>query len=112
MSLRRIAVIPGDGIGPEIMDATLSIIESTGFDADWIYLDAGLGAIGRCGQAVPPETVEAIREIGLAIKGPTTTPSGGGPSSAHRPLREKGGLCSKHPPAHPPPRHRAPLAEQ
>ena len=88
MSTRRIAVIPGDGIGPEIVDATLAIIESTGFSAEWVYLDAGLSAIEKGKAAVPPETIETIREIGLAIKGPTTTPSGGGHSSANVQLRK------------------------
>ena len=88
MSKRRIAVIPGDGIGPEIMDATLSVIESTGFSAEWIYVDAGLSAIDKGKAAVPPETIETIRELGLAIKGPTTTPSGGGHSSANVQLRK------------------------
>ncbi len=88
MSTRRIAVIPGDGIGPEIMDATLAVIESTGFSAEWVYLDAGLSAIEKGKAAVPPETIETIRELGLAIKGPTTTPSSGGHSSANVQLRK------------------------
>jgi isocitrate dehydrogenase (NAD+) len=88
MSRRRIAVIPGDGIGPEIMDATLAIIESTGFSAEWIYLDAGLAAIEKGKAAVPTETIETIRELGLAIKGPTSTPSGGGHASANVQLRK------------------------
>lgn len=88
MSRRRIAVISGDGIGPEIMDATLAVIESTGFLADWVPVDAGLSAIEKGKAAVPPETIETIREIGLAIKGPTTTPSSGGHSSANVQLRK------------------------
>lgn len=88
MSKRRIAVIPGDGIGPEIMDATLSILESTGFEADWVYLEAGLPAIEKGLPPVPKETIETIREIGVAIKGPTTTPSGGGHQSANVQLRK------------------------
>lgn len=88
MSKRRIAVIPGDGIGPEIMDATLSILESTGFEAEWVSLEAGLPAIEKGLPPVPPETIETIREIGVAIKGPTTTPSGGGHQSANVQLRK------------------------
>ncbi|MBX3119453.1 MAG: isocitrate/isopropylmalate dehydrogenase family protein [Fimbriimonadaceae bacterium] len=88
MSKQRIGVIPGDGIGPEIMEATIGILEATGFEADWVYLDAGLGTIEKCGSAMPPATIEAIREIGVAIKGPTTTPSGGGHTSANVALRK------------------------
>src|SRR4051812_9443741 len=88
MPKHRIAVIPGDGIGPEITEATLAIIESTGFEAEWVRLDAGLAAIGRCGDAVPKETIETIRSLGVALKGPTTTPSGGGHSSANVQLRK------------------------
>jgi isopropylmalate/isohomocitrate dehydrogenase-like protein len=88
MTKRRIAVIPGDGIGPEIMDATLSILEATGFQAEWVYLEAGLSGIEKCGEAVPPETIDTIRELGIAIKGPTTTPSSGGHQSANVQLRK------------------------
>jgi isocitrate dehydrogenase (NAD+) len=88
MSKRRIAIIPGDGIGPEIMDATLSILEAVGFEAEWIPLDAGLAAIEKGKPAMPPETIEAIREIGVALKSPTTTPAGGGHSSANVALRK------------------------
>ncbi|MBS1716394.1 MAG: isocitrate/isopropylmalate dehydrogenase family protein [Armatimonadetes bacterium] len=88
MSTRRIGVIPGDGIGPEIMDATLSILEAVDFHAEWVYLEAGLTAIEKGLPAVPQETIDAIREIGVAIKGPTTTPVGGGHSSANVTLRK------------------------
>ena len=88
MSTRRIALIPGDGIGPEITAAVLRVLEATGFDADWTYLDAGLGAVEKGKSAMPDETVEAIREIGLALKGPTTTPVGKGHVSANVALRK------------------------
>lgn len=88
MSMRRIAVIPGDGIGPEITEATLRILESVGFEAEWTYLDAGLPAIDKGLPAMPPATIEAVREIGVALKGPTTTPAGGGHSSANVALRK------------------------
>lgn len=88
MSLRKIAVLPGDGIGPEITAAVIDVLESTGFEAEWVYLDAGLPAIEKGKPAMPPETVEAIERIGLALKGPTTTPSGGGHTSANVALRK------------------------
>lgn len=89
MSKRRIGTIPGDGIGPEIMDATIAILESTGFEAEWVPLDGGLQAIAKGKAAMPPETIEAIREMGIALKSPTTTPSGGGHSSANVTLRRQ-----------------------
>jgi NAD-dependent isocitrate dehydrogenase len=88
MSRRRIAIIPGDGIGPEIMRATLGILEASGFEADYVELDAGLSAIDKGKAPVPPETVETIRQVGVALKGPTTTPTGGGHSSANVALRK------------------------
>lgn len=88
MSKRRIAYIPGDGIGPEIMTATIEILTQTGLDVEWVPLDAGLSAIEKGKPAIPPETIDAIREIGVALKGPTTTPSGGGHTSANVALRK------------------------
>ncbi|MBX7131774.1 MAG: isocitrate/isopropylmalate dehydrogenase family protein [Fimbriimonadaceae bacterium] len=88
MAKTKVAIIPGDGIGPEIMDATLSILEATGFEGEWIKLDAGLSAIEKGKEAVPQETLDAIREIGVALKGPTTTPTGGGHKSANVQLRQ------------------------
>ena len=87
MSKTKIAVIPGDGIGPEIMKATIAILEATGLEAEWIWLIAGMSAIEKGMAAMPLETIETVREIGTALKGPTTTPSGKGHSSANVTLR-------------------------
>ena len=88
MSFRRIAYIPGDGIGPEIMDATRRILNAVGFEADWIPLEAGQPALDRGLPAMPDETLDAIREIGIALTGPTTTPIGNGHVSANVALRK------------------------
>lgn len=88
MSKQRIAVIPGDGIGPEIMDSVLAILEGTGFQAEWVFLEAGLGAVEKGLAPVPQTTIDQIREIGVALKSPTTTPKGGGHSSANVTLRK------------------------
>jgi NAD-dependent isocitrate dehydrogenase len=88
MSKHKIALIPGDGIGPEIMAATLRILDSAGFQADYVELEAGLSAIEKGLPAMPPATIEAIREIGVALKSPTTTPVGGGHVSANVALRK------------------------
>jgi len=88
MATKRVAIIPGDGIGPEIMDATISILEATGFRPEWVFLEGGLGALERGLPALPPETIATVREIGVALKGPTTTPIGGGHQSANVQLRK------------------------
>jgi NAD-dependent isocitrate dehydrogenase len=88
MGNRRIAVIPGDGIGPEIMAATIRILEANGFQADWVYLEAGQPSLDKGKPAMPPETIQAIREVCTAIKGPTATPVGKGHTSANVALRK------------------------
>lgn len=97
---RRIGVIPGDGIGPEIMDATLKVLSASGFEAEWIFLEAGLSAIQNHKEAIPFETIETIRELGIAIKGPTTTPSGSGHKSANVALRQNLDLFANIRPVH------------
>lgn len=88
MSKRTIGVIPGDGIGPEITKTTIAILESVGFEAEWVYLDGGLGAVEKGKDAMPQETIDAIRKYGIALKGPTTTPVGTGHKSANVILRQ------------------------
>lgn len=84
----RVAIIPGDGIGPEITEAVLRILDAAGFEADYEFLEAGQPALDRGLPAMPPETVERIREIGIALKGPTMTPIGKGHVSANVTLRK------------------------
>ena len=88
MSLRRIAIIPGDGIGPEITKAVLGILDGSGFKAEYVFLEAGQPSLDKGLPAMPPETIEAIREIGIGLKGPTTTPVGKGHASANVALRQ------------------------
>ena len=89
MTPRRIAIIPGDGIGPEITDAVLRILEAAGFTADYVFLEAGQPSLDKGGPAMPDATVQSIREIGVALKGPTATPIGKGHVSANVTLRKK-----------------------
>lgn len=112
MPKQRIAVIPGDGIGPEITDATISILEATGFEAEWVFLEAGLGAVEKGKPAMPPETIDAIREIGVALKGPTTTPTSGGHTSANVQLRKALDLFANVRPAHTLPGIKGPFADK
>ncbi len=84
----RITVIPGDGIGPEIMDATIRVLEATGVDFDWDYREAGLHADEKYGSVLPEEVLDSVRKNKVAIKGPITTPRGGGFRSVNVALRK------------------------
>ncbi len=112
MAKRRIGVLPGDGIGPEIMRATLDILEAVGFDAEWVYLEVGQAALDKGKPAMPPETVDAIRELGIAIKGPTATPVGRGHSSANVALRKALDLFANVRPARTMPGIEGPFADK
>ena len=81
-------LIPGDGIGPEITAATLSVLSRLGAPFVWETCDAGLKAFEAGGTALPQRTLDGIRGTGLALKGPLATPSSGGYRSANVTLRE------------------------
>src|SRR5258706_893921 len=82
-------LIPGDGIGPEVTDATLQVLEAVGAPFAWETHKAGMAGIEACGDALPPETIASIRKTRLALKGPLTTPIGGGYRSSNVRLREE-----------------------
>ena len=84
----RVTVIPGDGIGPEIMDATVRVLEATGVAFDWDYHEAGLDAAEKYGSVLPEEVLDSVRANKVAIKGPITTPRGGGFRSVNVALRK------------------------
>src|SRR5262249_47744713 len=75
----RVVLIPGDGTGPELTEATRRVLEATGVDFEWDVREAGADAMEKHGgNPLPPEVLEAVRETGVALKGPITTPVGGG----------------------------------
>ncbi|MGS2744554.1 isocitrate dehydrogenase [Halomonas sp. LS-001] len=78
---QSIAVIKGDGIGPEIMDATLRVLDALDCGLDYQFIDAGLAALEAHGTLVPQESLDTIERLGIALKGPLTTPIGKGFSS-------------------------------
>lgn len=82
-------LIAGDGIGPEIMDATLSALDALGAPFDWEDAVAGMGGVKAAGDPLPPATLESIRRTRLALKGPLETPVGGGYRSSNVRLREE-----------------------
>ena len=82
-------LIPGDGIGPEIMDATLAALQALGAPFQWDTQIAGLEGVNIAGDPLPPKTIESIKNTRLALKGPLETPSGGGYRSSNVRLREQ-----------------------
>ena len=84
-----ITLIPGDGIGPEVVRATQRVLGATGVAFDWHEMRAGLAAYEAGGDPLPDEVVDSIRETGIALKGPLTTPVGTGFRSANVTLRQR-----------------------
>ena len=84
---QTIAVIRGDGIGPEIMDATLEVLDRMRLGFQYDFVEAGLGAYESCGELLPAKTLDAIRQHRIALKSPLTTPVGEGFSSINVGLR-------------------------
>lgn len=82
-------MIRGDGTGPELMEAVERVIEATGVKMHWIDMPAGEKPLLEGKPIVPDETIEKIREVGVALKGPMTTPVGKGTVSANVTLRKK-----------------------
>jgi isocitrate dehydrogenase (NAD+) len=82
-------LIPGDGIGPEIVDATLAALNALGAPFEWDRQIAGLGGVQACGDPLPAATLDSIRRTRLALKGPLETPSGSGYRSSNVRLREE-----------------------
>ncbi len=85
----KAVLIPGDGIGPEITEAVLSVLDAAGAAIDWVRCDAGLAALESCDDVLPSATIEAIEHHKVALKGPCTTPVGEGFASVNVQLRKK-----------------------
>ncbi|HET7686787.1 MAG TPA: isocitrate/isopropylmalate dehydrogenase family protein [Candidatus Limnocylindria bacterium] len=83
-----VTLIPGDGIGPELADATRGVLEATGITFDWDVQQAGEATIASEGTPLPERVVDSIRANGVAIKGPITTPVGSGFRSVNVGLRQ------------------------
>ena len=77
-----VTLIPGDGIGPEITDATIRILEAAGMEIDWDRQIAGMAAVEACADPLPKETIDSIARTKVALKGPLATPIGGGYENA------------------------------
>jgi isocitrate dehydrogenase (NAD+) len=92
MMAHQITLIPGDGIGPEVADATALAVEATGAAIEWERVDAGARALAEHGQLLPDDVFASLEMTRVGLKGPTTTPIGGGHQSINVVLRKKLGL--------------------
>jgi len=88
----RVTLIPGDGTGPELTEATRRVLEATGVEFDWDVRRAGVDVMEEAGTPLPEETLASIRENTVALKGPITTPIGTGFRSVNVALRHELGL--------------------
>jgi isocitrate dehydrogenase (NAD+) len=96
---RTVTLIPGDGIGPEISDATVRVLAAAGADIEWDTQPGGMAAVSAVGNPMPDETLASIGRTGLALKGPLETPVGGGYRSVNVALRKEFDLYANVRPA-------------
>lgn len=87
--MKKITLIPGDGIGPEITESVVKIIEKSGLNVNWDIQTAGICAIEEEGQPLPQKVVDSIKANGVALKAPITTPIGKGFRSVNVALRQE-----------------------
>lgn len=87
--MKKLVILPGDGIGPEITEQVLRIFEKVKAPFEYIEKQAGMTALEKHGSLLPDDTIDAITKVGLALKGPITTPVGGGFKSINVTLRQK-----------------------
>jgi len=95
----RVTLIPGDGIGPELAEATRRVLDATGIEFEWESVDAGEAVIAQYGTPLPDHVLESIRRNKVALKGPITTPVGEGFRSVNVTLRQALGLYANLRPA-------------
>ena len=85
----NVTLIPGDGIGPEITDAAVRVIEATGVRIDWDRVEVSADIIRATGESIPKAAVDSLERTRLGLKGPVTTPVGGGFQSVNVALRKR-----------------------
>src|SRR5829696_10518019 len=84
----RVTLIPGDGIGPELAEATTRVLDATGIGFEWETVEAGESAIATHGTPLPDDVLASVKRNRVALKGPITTPVGGGFRSVNVGLRQ------------------------
>jgi isocitrate dehydrogenase (NAD+) len=85
----RVTLIPGDGTGPEIVEATRKVLEATGVQFDWDMQEAGVDVLDKYGTPLPAQVLDSIKRNKVALKGPITTPLGKGFRSVNVALRKE-----------------------
>ncbi len=95
----RVTLIPGDGIGPELAEATCRVLDASGVAFDWEVQQAGEGVMAEHGTPLPEHVLESVRRNRIALKGPITTPVGSGFRSVNVALRQALGLYANLRPA-------------
>ncbi len=95
----RVTLIPGDGIGPELAEASRRVLDASGIDFEWDVVDAGEAVMVEYGTPLPDHVLDSIRRNGIALKGPITTPVGEGFRSVNVTLRQVLGLYANLRPA-------------
>jgi isocitrate dehydrogenase (NAD+) len=97
--MHHVTLIPGDGIGPSISDVAVRVIDAAGVNIKWETVEAGLPAIDKYKDPLPPVVLDSIRETRVALKGPLTTPVGSGFRSVNVALRKEFDLYANVRPA-------------
>ena len=87
--MHKVTLIPGDGVGPEVVDAARKCIEATGVKIEWEKVDAGADIMDKYGTPLPDKVIDSIKKNRIALKGPVTTPVGTGFRSVNVALRQK-----------------------
>src|SRR5215213_9249843 len=101
MATYNVTLIPGDGIGPEVTEATRRVLESTGIGFNWEFQQAGMIAYEQTGDTLPEATLDSVKRNKIGLKGPITTPIGGGFRSVNVGLRQALGLYANLRPGKP-----------
>src|SRR5512144_1843200 len=96
----QVTLIPGDGIGPSISNATVRLLAAAGADIEWDSQVAGMAGVARFGDPIPDATLDSIKRTKLALKGPLETPVGEGYRSINVALRKTFDLYANIRPAH------------
>ncbi len=92
--MRKVVLVPGDGIGPEITAAAIKVVESSGAEIEWERIEAGKKVLEETGRTIPPKFFDMAVETGVVLKGPVSTPVGGGFRSVNVTIRQRLNLYS------------------
>jgi len=89
VDMRKVVLVPGDGIGPEIVASALRVIEASGAKIEWERVEAGKKVLEETGRTIPPKFFDMAMETGVVLKGPVATPVGGGFRSINVMIRQR-----------------------